>query len=77
MKDKLILSIRIEKNEYFNFKEKGNFTLRCPSCDMPIVIELNGLPEDATISPVVDYKYEWQRGEEEQELYRYETNNSP
>ena len=58
-KEQLTLTVGIIKNEQLKFADRGNIKMKCPSCHLPIEIILNGLPDDESLSPNIDYKYEW------------------
>jgi len=55
-KERLIIEIGIVKDKHFAFTDKGNIKLQCPSCDMSIEIILEGLPDDASLSPTVKWR---------------------
>ena len=55
---KLIITVGIEKNADKTFTDRGSIKTKCPNCQCPIELQLTGLREDDTLSPVVTLRYE-------------------
>ncbi len=56
--NKLSLKVGIIRDENLQFSDKGLINLKCPNCGLPIDIDIKGLPDDLSLSPVIDYKME-------------------
>ncbi len=63
---KLIIDCAIEKSNQVEFSGEGVIYSGCPRCGYKILIQLHGLPNDKTLSPIVNITDEWSPDEEEE-----------
>ena len=53
---KLIIEVGVEKSETYKFNGSGFVYTGCPICGHDIEFILNGLEEDPTITPVINWE---------------------
>jgi len=56
---RLVLDVGIEKQKNLRFRKKGNIRLACPKCGLNIEINIEGLEENECLSPMVNWREEW------------------